>query len=143
MIDMADRLSKADRSRNMAAIKAKNTKPELRVRQFLHKHGLRYALHRKDLPGKPDLVFVSRKIVLFVHGCFWHGHEGCSTFRLPKTRRDWWRQKIYATKVRDERNTIKLKALGWRVLEIWECETQEDNLSELAKKIRFSDRDFK
>lgn len=120
----------------MAAIKAKDTKPELRVRRYLHSKGLRYALHRKDLPGKPDLVFVSRRTAVFVHGCFWHGHAECSVFRLPKTRTDWWREKIEATRLRDSRAKRKLEDLGWRVLTIWECEIDDAGLAKLEAEIR-------
>ncbi|MCA3436293.1 MAG: DNA mismatch endonuclease Vsr [Rhodobacter sp.] len=127
----------------MAAIRGKNTKLEMMVRRGLHSCGLRYVLHGKKLPGKPDLVFPSRKTVVFVHGCFWHAHEGCSAFRLPKTRPEEWEAKLLGNRSRDARNEAGLKALGWRVLILWECDVRGKQpqevsalLDELAKKIR-------
>ena len=110
------------RSRNMAAIRSKNTRLEMTVRRGLHARGLRYSLHGRELPGKPDLVFPSRRTVLFVHGCFWHAHEGCAAFRLPKTRPDQWAAKLYGNRSRDARVKADLEALGWRVQVVWECE---------------------
>lgn len=121
------------RSEQMALVRAKDTGPEMRVRRALWRIGLRYRLHDKRLPGKPDLVFRSRKIALFVHGCFWHGHEGCARHRIPKTRTDWWRAKIERTKTRDAEVRAGLEAAGWRVLVIWECETERgERLADLA-----------
>jgi DNA mismatch endonuclease (patch repair protein) len=136
---LADVHDKATRSRNMAAIKAKDTKPELIVRRGLHARGLRFRLHRRDLPGRPDIVFPSRRIVLFVHGCFWHAHEGCHYFKVPETDHDRWREKLEGNRARDERDQATLKALGWRVLVVWECELRGDvskQLDELADMIR-------
>ena len=110
----------------MSRIKSKNTKPELLVRKMLFYNGLRFRLHRGDLPGKPDIVLPRFKTVIFVHGCFWHGHEGCKYFVVPKTRTEWWLSKIKRNKELDEINTTKLKELGWRVLEIFECQLKKD-----------------
>ena len=105
----------------MAGIGAKNTKPEIVVRQILHRLGYRFRLHRKDLPGKPDVVLPKWNTVIFVHGCFWHGHENCSLFRLPKSRTDFWREKIEGNQLRDEKARSDLSGQGWRVVEVWEC----------------------
>jgi len=105
----------------MAAIKGKDTKPEIIVRRFLFSKGFRYKLYDKSLPGKPDLVFPKYKTVIFIHGCFWHGHEKCKYFVIPKTRTEWWITKINRNKRLDKNNLKKLKKLGWRVIEIFEC----------------------
>ncbi|MDK9558021.1 DNA mismatch endonuclease Vsr [Marinobacter sp. M216] len=118
---MADVHDKKTRSRNMAAIKGKNTKPEVWLRKELFKRGFRYRLHRKDLPGKPDIVLPKYRAVIFVHGCFWHGHLGCPLFRIPSTRSEFWKEKISSNRHRDSRNVARLHELGWRVLELWEC----------------------
>lgn len=110
------------RSRIMAAVKGKDTKPELAVRRYLHARGLRFSLHRKDLPGRPDIVLRRHRAVVLVHGCFWHGHDCKAGSTSPKTRSEWWSAKIAANKARDGRNRRDLEALGWRVFEIWECE---------------------
>ena len=117
---MADVHTNEVRSKNMAAIKAKDTKPELYIRKALFKKGFRYKLHDKKLPGKPDLVFPKYKAVIFVHGCFWHGHD-CHLFKWPSTRPDFWYQKIKRNIEVDKNNYKKLKKYGWRVLTIWEC----------------------
>jgi len=104
----------------MAAVKAKNTKPELMVRRALHARGFRYTLHRKDLPGKPDIVLPKYKAVIFVNGCFWHGHD-CSAFSWPRTRADFWRNKIEGNIARDLRNEALLSESRWRVATVWEC----------------------
>jgi DNA mismatch endonuclease, patch repair protein len=122
----------------MSAIKSKNTKPELSVRTILHKMGFRYRLHDKRLPGKPDLVFRKYNTALFVHGCFWHGHQGCKDFRIPKTRPEWWRAKIAANIQRDHRNSFMLNSMGWNVQTIWECEICPENIEMLATKIKKS-----
>lgn len=108
----------------MRANKGKDTKPEMLVRRLAHGMGYRYRLHRGDLPGKPDLVFGSRRKVIFVHGCFWHHHPdpGCKIARLPKSRLDFWLPKLDANRVRDDRDEKALENLGWRVLTVWECE---------------------
>ncbi len=109
----------------MSLIRGRDTKPEMRVRRLVHALGYRYRLHRRNLPGRPDLVFGPRRKVIFVHGCFWHRHQSplCKLARLPKSRQDFWLPKLEANQMRDERNKGKLINLGWDVLEIWECET--------------------
>lgn len=118
-----DTLSPEERSERMSRIRGKDTKPELRVRRMIHGMGYRYRLHRKGLPGKPDLVFPGRGKVIFVHGCFWHRHPDpkCPLARLPKSRLDFWRTKLEHNRERDIRNEAKLKEMGWGVLVIWEC----------------------
>ena len=121
---MVDRISPASRSKNMRAIKSKNTSPEKRVRSAAHGLGLRFRLHRRDLPGSPDLLFPRRKTVLFVHGCFWHRHENCPGATTPKTNTDYWSKKFIENMERDKKNRKKLEDGGWKVLVIWECETK-------------------
>ncbi|QBJ84958.1 DNA mismatch endonuclease Vsr [Chryseobacterium gleum] len=137
---MADVHSKEIRSYNMSKIKGKDTKPEILVRKFLFRKGLRYKLHDKKLPGKPDLVFPKYKKVIFVNGCFWHGHENCKYFIVPKTRTDWWLNKINKNKEKDLENIKKLENEGWKVYVIWECDLKkkqqkEDFLNALYFKI--------
>lgn len=124
---MTDKLSPERRSRNMAAIRGKDTKPELIVRSLVYSLGYRYRLHRKDLPGKPDLVFGSRRKVIFVHGCFWHGCErtGCLDARRPKSNTGYWNPKIEGNKSRDEKHLQALQSEGWQVLVVWDCETKD------------------
>jgi len=117
---MSDVHSPSQRSRNMAAIKGKNTKPELIIRSGLHKRGFRFRLHQKDIPGKPDLFLAKYRAAIFIHGCFWHRHE-CELFKWPKTRPEFWRQKIDANHTRDVTNRGELLARGFRVLYVWEC----------------------
>lgn len=118
--DMTDIVDASTRSRMMRGIRSKNTRPELRVRQGLHARGLRYRLHVRDLPGVPDLVFPKFRAVIFVHGCFWHGH-GCHMFRWPSTRREFWRDKISHNQEVDARAVTALASDGWRIAEVWEC----------------------
>lgn len=113
-----------ERSRCMAAIKGKDTKPEMIVRKYLFSRGLRYRVQVKKLPGRPDIVMKKYKTVVFVNGCFWHGHEGCRYFRLPKSNVEFWRQKIERNVARDARNEAELDAMGWRVLRVWECDVR-------------------
>ncbi|MBD3648966.1 MAG: DNA mismatch endonuclease Vsr [Pseudomonadales bacterium] len=115
-----DVVDKSTRSRMMAGIKAKETKPEILIRKALHKEGFRYRLHNSNLPGKPDLVFPRYRAVVFVHGCFWHKH-GCHLFKWPSTRKDFWKQKIESNAARDQRNVEDLEEAGWKVLRLWEC----------------------
>ena len=117
---MADVVDKATRSRMMSGIRSKNTKPEITIRKALHSRGYRYRLHSVDLPGKPDIIFVSRKAVVFVHGCFWHGH-GCHLFKWPMTRQEFWKAKILRNREKDEEVAAALSAIGWRILIVWEC----------------------
>lgn len=116
----ADTVTPETRSRMMAAVKGKNTKPELAIRSALHRRGFRFRLHRKDLPGKPDLVFTRRNALIFVHGCFWHGHD-CHLFRWPKSREAFWREKIGKNIQRDEQQYLALSETGWRIGRVWEC----------------------
>ena len=112
----------AERSRVMRAVKGKNTGPEMKIRRMLHGGGYRYRLHRADLPGAPDIVFPGRRKVIFVHGCFWHGHKCKRGDREPKTNRAYWRSKIARNRDRDERHRERLTGLGWRTMVVWECE---------------------
>ena len=136
---MADIHSKPVRSYNMSQIKATNTKPELLVRKFLHAHGFRYKLHDKKFPGKPDMVLPKYKTIIFIHGCFWHGHADCKYFVVPKTRTQWWTNKINRNKANDEKAVKALKKGGWKIITIWECRLKpskvERTLSSLADKI--------
>ena len=113
------------RSRIMRAVKGRDTSLEMTIRSLIFSMGYRYRLHRKDLPGKPDLVFPSRRKVLFIHGCFWHGHDCKRGARVPKTNREYWEKKIARNQVRDAKNKAALQSLGWDVLIIWECQVKE------------------
>jgi DNA mismatch endonuclease (patch repair protein) len=124
---MADVHNAATRSYNMSRIRGTDTKPEMIVRKYLHARGLRYRLHDKNLPGKPDLTLTKYHTVIFVNGCFWHGHKGCKYFVLPKTRTEWWQDKIEETIKRDTKNMKELKELGWNPVIIWECELKSEN----------------
>lgn len=117
---MADTVAPEVRSRMMASIRGRDTRPELVLRTGLHNAGFRYRLHSKDLPGKPDMVFPKYRAIVFAHGCFWHGHD-CALFRWPKTRQEFWRAKINGNRARDERVKAGLIEAGWRVLTVWEC----------------------
>ena len=136
---MADVHSKETRSYNMSQIKSRNTKPELLVRKFLHAHGFRYKLHDKKLPGKPDIVLPKYKTLIFIHGCFWHGHSNCKYFVVPKTRTEWWQNKINTNKANDTKALKALKKDGWKIIIVWECKLKsakvEKTLSTLLKKI--------
>ncbi|WP_316897224.1 very short patch repair endonuclease [Pseudodesulfovibrio indicus] len=132
---MADIVDSKTRSRMMSGIKGKNTKPEMLVRRHLHRKGLRFRLHRKDLPGKPDLIFPGRMIALFVHGCFWHRHEGCPKATTPSTNSRFWEKKFSGNVSRDKRVKDELEQLGWKVLVIWECQLSTEKLDELADVI--------
>jgi DNA mismatch endonuclease (patch repair protein) len=125
---MADVHSKETRSYNMSRIRSKDTKPEMLVRKFLHKNGFRYRLHVKNLPGKPDIVLPKYKTVIFIHGCFWHGHEGCKYFVVPKTRTEWWLNKIQGNANNDTNAEANLKSAGWNIITIWECELKKTAL---------------
>ncbi len=122
---MADKVSPEVRSRIMAQVKSKGMKPEMRVRRLLHGLGYRYRLHRSDLPGRPDLVFPSRRKVVFVNGCFWHYHQDCERVRIPATNRDYWVAKLARNRDRDERNLALLEEGGWAVMTAWECELRD------------------
>lgn len=139
---MADVHEPEVRSYNMRQIKGKNTKPEILVRKWLHAQGLRFRLHGKykgrTLPGKPDIVLPKFGTVIFVHGCFWHAHEGCKYFKIPETRREWWKAKLLGNRQRDLRHQQELMDLGWKVVVIWECEinslVQSNNSVHLIKR---------
>ncbi|MDD2875681.1 MAG: very short patch repair endonuclease [Acidiphilium sp.] len=128
----------AARSAQMSRIRGRDTKPEIRVRRALHAAGLRYRLHAKDLPGKPDLVFRGRRIALFVHGCFWHQHPDpdCKLSRMPKSKLDFWRPKLEGNRLRDEKTRSALETNGWTVVEVWECETKPDHLRRLVARLQ-------
>ena len=119
-----DRISKEHRSWNMSRIRNKDTTPEKIVRSLLHRMGYRFRLHRKDLPGNPDIVLPKYRTVIFVHGCFWHRHKGCKFAYTPKTRVEFWKNKFAENVERDRQNIVELKKLDWRVIVIWECETR-------------------
>lgn len=133
---MADSLTAAERSQRMGMVRGKDTRPELVVRKLVHAMGFRYALHRRDLPGRPDLVFAPRKKVIFVHGCFWHRHSSskCRLARLPKTRLNFWLAKLESNRLRDEKNMRALRSLGWKILLVWEC--QLSDIEQLKNKLR-------
>jgi len=124
---MTDKISQERRSSNMRAIRNKDMKPEMAVRRAVHRLGYRYRLHRKDLPGKPDMVFSSRRSVIFVHGCFWHQHQdpNCKDGKTPKSNLAYWHPKLERNQARDAENDAALIAQGWRVLVIWECQTTD------------------
>lgn len=125
-----DKLSSEERSKLMAKVKSKNTKPELSVRKLIFSLGYRYRLHSTKLPGSPDLVFPGRKKVIFVHGCFWHRHEGCKHATTPQSKQEYWGAKFSRTIKRDASNLAELKSLGWDSLVIWECEIKDtENLA--------------
>lgn len=134
---MTDKMSPEARSALMASIRSKNTKPELLVRKGLFKLGYRYRLHAKYLPNKPDLVFPKAKKAIFVHGCFWHRHESCKIATIPSTRAEYWQEKFNRNVARDKSSQKTLKATGWKVLVIWECEIRKDLDKVLKKAIRF------
>lgn len=126
-----DTLSSEQRSERMSRVKGRDTKPELIVRRMVHGMGFRFRLHRRDLPGKPDLTFPRRRKVIFVHGCFWHRHHGCHLARMPKSRVDFWSKKLGANADRDQRNLKALAASGWETMIVWECELVDaDSLQE-------------
>ncbi|WP_456096666.1 very short patch repair endonuclease [Phocaeicola coprophilus] len=119
---MVDLMTQEQRSRCMAAIRSRDTKPEMVVRRFLFSKGLRYRVNDHKLPGSPDIVLKKYKTVIFIDGCFWHGHDGCKYYQLPKTNVDFWRHKITMNIARDYSNNVDLKLAGWHVIRIWECE---------------------
>lgn len=132
---MADVHDKQTRSYNMSQIKGKNTKPEILVRKFLFSKGFRFRLHVKDLPGKPDIVLPKYKTIIFINGCFWHGHDNCKYFVIPKTRTDWWLNKIYGNKQKDSENFIQLSQIGWKIVTIFECELKRDKLNNTLNRL--------
>ena len=132
-----DHLTPEKRSWNMSRIQSRNSKPELVVRSALHKAGYRFRLHRKDLPGKPDIVLPKYKTVIFVHGCYWHRHKGCKNTTTPKTNTEFWLNKFKENTKRDIRNQKALTELGWKVVIVWECEiSNRDFLNNLIYRIK-------
>ena len=137
---MTDVVSEEQRSYIMSRVASKNTKPELLVRSYLHRRGFRFRIHGKNLPGRPDLVFPKHRAVVFVHGCFWHRHDGCPGTTMPSTRVEFWQNKFDRNMARDQANQAELRELGWRVIVLWECEigtiaAREERLERLAAKI--------
>lgn len=133
---MTDTLTQQERSERMSRIRGKGSALEMRLRRLIHGMGFRYRLHVKTLPGTPDMVFPTRKAVIFMHGCFWHRHQGCHLARMPKSRVAFWREKLEANRRRDEENVSRLNELGWRVLVIWECQMKEKDLNEVSSVVR-------
>lgn len=131
---MADTLTKRERSERMALVRSKHTKPELATRDLVYGMGFRYRLHGNKLPGRPDLIFPSRRKAIFVHGCFWHRHKGCSLARIPKSRVRFWKEKLEGNRRRDTRNIARMRRLGWSSLVVWEC--QLEKLESLSRRIR-------
>lgn len=140
-IYMVDRVSKKTRSYNMSRIKSKDTKPEIIVRSYLFSKGLRFRKNDKRYPGSPDIVLPKYNTMVFVHGCFWHLHDGCKYAIMPKSNVDYWKKKLYKNKERDEQNQKELKEMGWNVIIIWECQLKKDKqkqtLEELYDQIIF------
>jgi DNA mismatch endonuclease (patch repair protein) len=130
-----DIFDRKKRSEIMKKVSGKNTNPEITVRKLLHRMGYRFRLHPLNLPGKPDIVLPKYKKIILIHGCFWHGHEGCKRSQLPNTNRDFWRDKISKNKDRDKIVIEKLKRLGWSILIIWDCEIRKRNLADLEEKL--------
>ncbi len=131
-----DTIDSKARSENMRAIKSKNMNPEMKVRKLVHSLGYRYRLHKKSLPGTPDLVFASRQKAIFVHGCFWHQHNAkkCKITRLPKSNLSYWKRKLDANVKRDKKNILRLRRKGWKVMVIWECQIRD--LDRIEKRIQ-------
>ena len=127
-----------ERSAQMARVRGRDTKPEMRVRSALHAAGLRFRLYAKTLPGRPDLVLPGRRVAVFVHGCFWHRHPDpdCKLARLPKSRLDFWIPKLEGNRRRDERKKAELEGLGWKVIEVWECQSKPEDLHKVAARIK-------
>jgi DNA mismatch endonuclease (patch repair protein) len=132
---MADVFDRETRSRVMSLIRGRNTKPELIVRRYLHSLGLRYRLHVRDLPGRPDLVLPRHRVVIFVHGCFWHQHVGCRFAVMPKNNQAFWKTKFEGNRRRDARAVSTLRRAGWRVFTIWECDMKLSSLERLARRV--------
>lgn len=132
---MADVHTPQQRSYNMSRIKGKDTKPEMLVRRFLHAYGFRYKLHDKTLPGKPDIVLPKYKTVIFVHGCFWHGHKNCKYATIPKTRTEWWTKKIEGNAANDEKKKALLRKEKWKIISVWECQLKGNKLKRTLSKL--------
>jgi DNA mismatch endonuclease (patch repair protein) len=136
--NVMDIWSKEKRSEVMSKIRSKNTEPEIILRKALFAKGFRYRVNDKKLPGKPDIVFPKYKTVIFMHGCFWHGHEQCKIAHIPKSNTDFWRQKISTNKERDKNNELKILALGWKVLTFWECEISKKNIPKIVERVIYT-----
>ena len=138
---MADKMTPEQRSNCMRRIRSKNTRPEMLVRRFLFSHGFRYRIHAKTLPGTPDLAIVGLRTCIFINGCFWHGHQGCSLYKLPQTNIPYWKEKIRRNMERDHEALVALKAQGWHTVEIWECQLRpkerERTLQGLLRTLNF------
>jgi DNA mismatch endonuclease (patch repair protein) len=132
---MSDIYSKNKRSEIMSKISGKNTKPEILIRKIAHSLGYRFRLHKKDLPGKPDIVFSKYNKVIFVNGCFWHGHNNCLRSKLPTSNKKFWKDKIGGNKRKDKSDHIKLKKMGWDYLVIWQCQIKKSDCTKLEQKI--------
>jgi DNA mismatch endonuclease (patch repair protein) len=132
---MSDKHTPEQRRFNMQQIKGTNTKPEILLRKLLFSKGFRYRINNKNLPGKPDIVLKKYKTVIFVNGCFWHGHENCRYYVIPKTRTEFWTDKINGNKKRDKKNTELLIQMGWKVITVWECELKKDKVDQTIEKL--------
>ena len=136
---MKNKQTEVDRSAIMRSVRSKDTEPEMAVRRFVHRLGYRFRLHNKSLPGTPDLVFTRLRKIIFVHGCFWHGHKGCKYYVVPKTRTEWWMNKINGNIENDKKAIKALKKEGWKIITLWECDLKPNNivttLSAVVKKI--------
>jgi DNA mismatch endonuclease (patch repair protein) len=135
MLNMADVHDKATRSYNMSQVRSKNTIPEMLVRKFLHAYGFRYRLNVKDLPGKPDIVLPKYKTIIFIHGCFWHGHKDCKYSALPQTRREWWLAKINLNKINDAKTLKALQKGGWKIIVLWTCHLKKTSIGKTFEKL--------
>ena len=132
---MSDVHSKAQRSYNMSRIRSTDTKPEMLVRKFLHAQGYRYTLHDKKLPGRPDIVLPKYKTLVFIHGCFWHGHANCKYYVVPKTRTSWWLHKINTNKANDAKAMRALKKDGWKIITVWECKLKPGKMEKALRSL--------
>ena len=135
MINMADKFSKETRSYVMSQIRGKDTKPEILVRRYLFSRGLRFRKNDGRYPGSPDIVLPKYGTVVFVHGCFWHLHDGCKYAKMPKSNVDYWKKKLYGNRQRDERNRKELEAMGWKVITVWECELKKDKVEQTLEEL--------
>lgn len=133
---MADNRTIEQRSSNMSRIRSTNTKPELLVRKFLFRNGFRYRLHTKQLVGKPDIVLPMYKTVIFVHGCFWHGHKNCKNAKIPNSNKEFWENKFLTNSKRDKQNISLLKSIGWKIYVVWECDLSKNNAETVLLKLK-------
>ncbi|MDO5761648.1 MAG: very short patch repair endonuclease [Bacteroidales bacterium] len=130
---MADKMTPEQRSKCMSKIRSRNTRPEMIVRRFLFSHGFRYRIHARPLPGTPDVVIVGLRTCIFINGCFWHGHEGCTMYRMPQTNVDYWTKKIEHNRQRDHETRLRLKSMGWHMVEVWECQLKPKQREETLR----------